>query len=382
MNDVQLTDNASRRIAQFDGLRALAFIAVFSHHALKIPLLWMGVDLFFVLSGFLITANLLRSADTCTVGSSIRVFFFRRLIRIAPPYFLTLALVLAISLKSVPQGDIAWYVAFASNIRDVFWPALDGPLNSMWSVAVEEQFYLLWPLMVLFIPRRWLPLCFVALVPLAAGARLVASGYGVDAVYRLMPCRMDLLAAGALLAWVDDRYPAALRRFRFRLVVVAFLSLAVFAGLALSRSGFRTSKNTTEFNILGFALLTLLFASVIGAVRTLERGLTLRFLNLRPLQWLGMVSYGCYLIHLLALELVGRIIPGVVPRAAAGFVLTLLVAALSWRFIERPLQRLKNRVRFTRLGSYPASSRERSGMPQQVVATGTGEALRSDTSDH
>jgi peptidoglycan/LPS O-acetylase OafA/YrhL len=140
------------RIDQFDGLRALAFGAVFLHHAVSAPLLWMGVDLFFVLSGYLITRNLLRLRETATTGGALRVFYFRRLLRIVPPYYLA---VFAMALYVPAYRDhLGWYLGFASNLRDTLVGPDPGPATTLWSIAVEEQFYLLWPMLVLLCPRR------------------------------------------------------------------------------------------------------------------------------------------------------------------------------------------------------------------------------------
>ncbi len=327
------------RISSFDGLRALAFLGVFAHHALKIPLLWMGVDLFFVLSGYLITRNLLASRETSTTSSGIRVFFFRRLLRIAPPYYLALALSMLV--EPLSTADLAWYLAFASNIRDSVMPPISGPFNSLWSIAVEEQFYLLWPWIVLLFPRRWIGRSFVLVFVAAPVFRFGFGSIGLDAVYRLMPCRMDLLAAGSLLALVDRNFPRWIASRAPVFLAVGCSAVACFAALSVAIPTFRTSQNTALFNVIGFALSTCFFTCTVAYVRGLERGLIRSVLQMPVLQYVGKISYMCYLLHMLALDLVVDAGFARWGTAGLGLALTLSAAALSWHLLETPLQRWK-----------------------------------------
>src|SRR5262245_20872551 len=218
--------SSAGRIIQFDGVRTLAFAAGFFHHALGVPLLWSGVDMFFVLSGFLITRNLLRFREEAPPGRALRVFYLRRILRIMPPYYVSLALVLLARPSEI--GDAGWYVAFASNIHDAIYGPNAGALTTLWSIAVEEQFYLLWPFLVLFVPRRGLPWIFAASILLAPLVRFGFTAVSYEAVYRLMPCRMDLLGAGALLAWRDVGDRAWFGRARWVVVWPALAALVVF----------------------------------------------------------------------------------------------------------------------------------------------------------
>lgn len=118
----------SRRISQLDGLRFFAFFAVFLNHLTTIPMLWTGVDVFFVISGFLITGNLLElRGESDRPRQFFSTFYWRRFIRIFPPYYLVLALIMLARPGS--RHDLPWYLFFITNIRDAMASAGDGPLG-------------------------------------------------------------------------------------------------------------------------------------------------------------------------------------------------------------------------------------------------------------
>ena len=332
-----------RRIAQFDGLRAFAFMAVFLRHAVKLPLGWVGVDVFFVLSGFLITRNLLGLRETSSPRRSFAVFYFRRVLRIIPPYYLALLAMLAV--QPIGGGDAAWYFGFASNVRDSFVGQIIGVYAPMWSIAVEEQFYLLWPWLVLLVPRRRLPVLFGCVIAAAPLVRYLMTPYGFDAIYTLMPCRMDLLATGALFAIVDERVAEFFTRRRRLFVAGIFTAIAVIALLSRLDHHFRTNLGYPLFNVVGFELTALFATMVFAYVRGLEDGLALRFLLHPALQYVGMVSYMCYLIHLVVLKVVERAHLAVPLTAVLALAGTIGFATLSWYLVEKPLQRLRGLVR-------------------------------------
>jgi peptidoglycan/LPS O-acetylase OafA/YrhL len=322
-----------RRIASFDGVRAFAFGAVFLFHAIHLPYGKLGVDLFFVLSGFLITRNLLELRDTATTGSALAVFYYRRVLRIIPPYYL--ALVVMLVLFRFPLHEAPWYFGFASNIRDTIYPVLEGPMVTMWSIAVEEQFYLLWPFLVLLLPRRALAPAFFLSVAFAFVFRDLVRANG-DAVYRLMFSRMDLLALGALLALADVRDPKWIERHRMRFALALSVSVSAFALCAVKLPGFGDGA------YLPFALVAVAMPSLLALVRT---GFLERVLCYPVLAYVGKVSYMCYLVHDIALERVRALhLPGPVTVAAA-LALTIGFSSLSWYALEQPLGRLRGRVR-------------------------------------
>lgn len=333
-------ERGDQRIDQFDGLRALAFLAVFAHHALHAPLLWMGVDQFFVLSGFLITRNLLSLRERAQLGRAFRVFYFRRLLRIVPPYYVAITLVFLIN------GPIAmgWYYGFASNVHDALYAVNEGPLNTMWSIAVEEQFYLVWPWLVLLLPRRGLGPAFALVIAAAPVCRFLFAPAGLNAVYRLTLCRMDLLAFGAVLALIELRAPTWIARHARHLLALAMAALAVFAAISVAVPTFRTSLNTNLFNIVGFALSCVFFTGILGYVRGATGGLLLAVLRHPALRAIGKVSYMAYLLHMLCIQLTHRFVHGRISSAAIALALTLVGATVSWYLLETPIQRLRHLV--------------------------------------
>jgi peptidoglycan/LPS O-acetylase OafA/YrhL len=331
------------RISQFDGVRAIAFMMVFVHHGLHVPLAWMGVDLFFVLSGFLITRNLVQMSEQSTTSSSLATFYFRRVLRIIPPYYVAITMI--ILARPIAGADMAWFYGFASNIRDAIDGPIGGPLNSMWSIAVEEQFYIVWPWLVLFLPRRVLGKVFVAVIVIAPVCRYLFGAVGFDAVYRLMPCRMDLLAVGALLALVDRRDPGWFARHRRYFIAAACFAAGLFTALSLRVQTFRTSLDEPLFNVLGFGLSGVFFTALLAYVRAATSGPVYAVLMHPALRYVGKISYMGYLVHMFGLELAARAHLSMWPTAALGLAITIAIASASWYAMELPLQRLRKVVR-------------------------------------
>lgn len=330
------------RIEAFEGLRALSFLGIFVFHTLAIPLTWAGVDQFFVLSGFVITRNLLWMRGAAPAGQALAVFYQHRLLRIVPPYLL--ALLLVALLQPFPAAELPWYLLFASNIRDVLHPPIKGQLLAFWSIAVEQQFYLLWPWLVLYLPARRLPAAILAVILVAVASRWALTPVSGDAVYRLTLCRGDLLGLGALLAWVERRdatwFQRNLRLSRFVLAG----SAGLFAWLAWRVPEFALERNSVLYNTLGYALEATAFASLLAIARGDGVSAWHRLLVAAPLRYLGRISYVAYLVHILVRDVVHRWqLPGVV-AVPLTLAMTIAVAAFSWQALEQPLQRLRLRL--------------------------------------
>ena len=346
------------RIDQFDGLRAVAFLAVFVFHALFVPLGFLGVDLFFALSGYLITRNLLALRDEETAGRAMAVFYFRRLLRIVPAYFLALAVMLA--LGKLPAHAAPWYFGFASNVHDAFGARIDGAPLPMWSIAVEEQFYLVWPLLVLFVPPRRLLPVLAGAVAVAAVARWAFAG-NHDAVYRLMPCRMDTLALGAILAALEHPspvwsgpprggsagppwHPALPPASVAALVAVVALGASIAWRFAIGRALHQPQALPAGYEVVGYGITAVGFAALLQLVRSLERGWLHALLTSPPLRYLGKISYTAYLVHFVAYELVRDRIASRPLVALLALAATIAWSSLTWYAMERPLLGLRHLV--------------------------------------
>ena len=331
---------AGQRHLPLDGLRALAFGAVLLEHVFALPLLWSGVDLFFVISGYLITGILLRAFDSD--DAFLARFYWRRTTRIWPAYYACIAA--TVLLLPTAADNALWASVFAGN----FWTSasgLDGPLAHLWSLAVEEQFYLLWPLALLVTPLRYRTWLFVGLL---VAAPLIRAGLALAgwefAAYTLLPARMDALMGGALLADFQHRRGAAslarLRRPAWSFAPVAF---CIFAGSAMV-----SAHDSVLYAVLAFEAWAF-YACILVIVLT-QAGWLARALSWRPLVYVGRISYGLYLFHLPVIYVLrDRGVDGVALLVLAGAV-SLLLAAASWRYFEAPVMawgRRQERARAT-----------------------------------
>ena len=348
---------APRHLPQLDGLRAIAVLLVCWHH-------WMprryhaginwgstGVDLFFVLSGFLITGILLtcrRSLEEGrqSVGFLARRFYVRRLLRIFPLYYAVL-LVASVALTLDP-GVLVSLWTYTFNLWGAYRGVLSGTLIShFWSLAVEEQFYLVWPWVILLAPRSALvPIVAATLAvgPLSRGL-LYAAGAPFDAMRMVTTSCLDLLAAGALAALlVERRGLEALLASRLARGT-GLVGAALFAWGAAIQVRAPGRDGATALDVLVVYTRWPLFAWLVLAAARGFGGLAGRVLGARPLAYVGKVSYGVYVFHAFALVLDRVGLAGFHPllRCAAYLAFTLVVAELSWRFFESRINALKER---------------------------------------
>ena len=349
MGDVAHTSHfeylARRRFGSLDGLRAIAVMGTVWHHtAAGSGLLgagWLGVDLFFVISGFLITTLLLREWQA-RGRIDFRAFLIRRVLRIFPAYYLTVAVyaLLAVTILSHTgngQRFLELLPAFVTYTANWFYTPAPGVTLFVhgWSLSTEEQFYLLWPLLLGFALARKRPLigaglavCLLAAVPLAAARTLDPS------LLRTAMTSLSLPICGGTLLAVTLH---SRRGHRLASVVLAFRFTAAIAAAGLLSSAALGAK----FEILT-AWLVLLVGACVGREDHLGRGL----LAARPMVWLGTISYGVYLYHLIVVLLLWVAGAGLLPPAWFALV-TLLVSAwmatVSHVFFERPFLRLKRR---------------------------------------
>jgi len=316
---------------------------------------WGGVDLFFVLSGFLITGILVESRDR---KGYVRVFYVRRICRIFPLYYLFVALFWAIVmvapsfakanpwLFAKPQHPLV-YLGYVQNfgmiLRGDFGPAW---LGMTWSLALEEQFYLLLPIIVLLVPKRRLPIVFVSLVAIAVGLRCLRPGM---AGYLATPSRLDSLLIGSLIALAMRSNVWRERLLRQRRWLVGAFVVCLAALLVL----------TMMFRHHGDALLHLVLGALFGALLTLcylEVAPFSLVFRLRPLRYVGQISYGIYMFHQAVNGLLHRLVldkesPALrTLRDAAVSLLavavTVLLASASYYFFEKRFLSIGQRQRY------------------------------------
>jgi peptidoglycan/LPS O-acetylase OafA/YrhL len=358
----QRQTTSAARSRELDGLRGFAvlLVLIWHYYACQIQavpgsfarstvsalgLTWSGVDLFFVLSGFLITGILL---DNREAQNYFSVFYIRRTCRIMPIYYLYLALFLAITAlapgfaQRLPwlfedAASPGWYLSYTQN----FDMARRGDfganwLGITWSLAIEEQFYLCLPALLYVLPRRTVPSVFSALFLMAPILRFALPGHRA---YVLLPWRIDSLMAGALLAWaVRDERVAAVLRAKAGLLRPALVILAIVAAVL-------TWRGPTPGGLVTHTCLTLLYAVLLAQLVLDPTSLLSRFFRIGVLVELGAISYGVYMYHQAVSGLVHWLIRGdAMPRiagldgalaSATAFVVTLAVATLSYRLLER-----------------------------------------------
>jgi peptidoglycan/LPS O-acetylase OafA/YrhL len=362
-----------QRIPELDGLRGTAILLVLVGHYFAAPgtgavrflsgywvrLGWTGVDLFFVLSGFLIGGILLAVRDS---PNYFKTFYARRFFRIIPIYYAWIAIYAILSvvatpfltarLGSVQKIDISIlaHLLFLQNFKDFlsstvsFWW-----LSLTWSLAVEEQFYLVAPLLVRYLPKRVLALALVAVMLGAPILRFVVRNSFSDGpwlAYRLMPCRADSLAAGVLAAllWNNPKSRAWIQAHALLLYGLFAILLAGVAYLWRYRSDPLLPLTQTA----GYTWLALFFAVMLLLVLSRRASLLAALMSFSFLREIGGVSYCIYIIHtavfLFCHQLLLHTLPVVTDVKAAGVsflaaFVTYGIAKISWKYFERPMVR-------------------------------------------
>jgi peptidoglycan/LPS O-acetylase OafA/YrhL len=357
---------------ELDGLRFYAFLGVFLCHTLPLettvyrnlhfpmPSLWAsvsrsgaaGVDLFFVLSAFLITSLLLRERQE-TGEISLRLFYIRRILRIWPLYFLVIALGVVLSLAvpnrgrilyydpSLPWQYVAGYVMFVANWVYAVLGTTHSICAPLWTVSIEEQFYLVWPALMKMLKRRAIITAGIVTFVLATITQfgLVMAGASAGYIYYGSVSRCDSLALGILLALFSDRLPKITRRTRILLVSGGLVAWVASSARLSDFVGPATLGALLDRMIIALASGAILYGCLFSDSKLLTGEGVVR---------LGKVSYGLYMLHYTALLLVLSLIHPrwgwqLLATKALGFAVTLVLSFASYRWIEAPFLRLKSR---------------------------------------
>jgi peptidoglycan/LPS O-acetylase OafA/YrhL len=341
----------SRNIPALDGLRAVAVGLVFLDHYTGVEILGhIGVLMFFVLSGFLITWLLLYENDK-RGAISLSAFYQRRLLRIFPAFYVFWFVYLCGLI--LMHMDVPWKQLFSAffYVSNYYWAINNPPVMAMphtWSLAIEEQFYIFWPM--LFVNYRHnlrrLTWILVGMIVTAWFYRIVLHSTGVSSLYifRAFDTRLDHLMAGCLLAILHKQ--GLLLAF-WRAICRSAWSPVVTASL-LACSMAASARWPVKYLTTGFALDPLIIAVLMTQLISLSTGPGWIWLNSPLMRYLGRISYPLYLYHGLSRDVVLRLLPrSPLPLVlAAGLVISVIVATCSYYAVERPFLMLKERIRY------------------------------------
>lgn len=367
----------SQRVSGLDGLRAISFLLVLSAHwepsaAFANLAEWgrHGLIVFFVISGFLITRILISlrdeaelSDDRSSIGAMI-VFYTRRAFRIFPVYYVALAFVLAVDLVTTTSQDWIWHATFLNNLSGALIHGnigVYGATSPWWSLAVEEQFYLLWAPIVIFLPRRMLA-AFVA-IALAGGIgfRLYAWSSGLPAAisFTVTIGNIDSLAAGAAVALITSRHNRLSEFSRIAAMALIATGTFWFAFLIYLRTGLgiQTFRQTIYNMVWSDPICYVIAAPLIFLLATGRARFVGKLLDMPPLAFVGQRSYCGYVIHqVVAYYLALRFLPkfgiklqlhGTLEFIVFSAV-TLTIAALSYRYFETPILRMRDTLNLSK----------------------------------
>lgn len=327
---------------QLDGLRALAVGLVMVEHFLAraaafFPFGAVGVYFFFVLSGYLITGILLRARDAARRrGESrwfvLRQFYARRFLRIFPIYYLVLILAACANVGAA-RKMVWWNAAYLSNV----YMAAQGwqyAVSHFWTLAVEEQFYVFWPLLVMFLPESLLAPAFwtAVVIPLVYKTAVVALSGNVLAASLLTPGCLDTLGAGALLALASQAGRPKIPNG------VALIGLILVGGAAGAYA--HNAQNIAWSLLMGYGM-AMCGVWVVARAAIGFPGNTGRMLSFAPLVYLGTISYGIYVIHNFAPAVTARLHTHGALSLILWLVFSLVAATVSYWVFERPINKLK-----------------------------------------
>ena len=367
---------------QLDAIRAIGVSLIFYQHFVRWsvkPITFFGhqilfgitaVDSFFVMSGFLITGILLKSKEKvehnkATVFSSLKTFYTRRTLRIFPIFYLTLLVTFTLNIHPVRE-TIWWHVCYASNIYSAVAGSVNnGAISHLWSLSVEEQFYLVWPLVILLVPRKHLAGVLTVIILTAPAFRYYCGSIQMESAIAnaLTPGNIDLLGIGALLAYLKAHRPEMLPPF---LKLSLGIGCPMFLVSVLSNSfalGEVFGAFTRTFEGLWICWFidkaSEGFGGVVGYV-----------LELKPLSYLGKISYGLYLYHNFVPSLLNEALqtlhvagPQTIwSQCLVYTAVSVAIASVSWHLVEKPLLGLKQV-----LGAGPAVKYPVVAPKQQVI---------------
>lgn len=350
-----IPDKDTDYFPQLDALRAIAVFFVLLEHWVPgtywfkiFPYGMAGVTLFFVLSGFLISRILLRSrikSESLNQSKlhSLKQFYIRRTLRIFPIYYITIFILLIFNINNIRQ-IFFWFLTYTSNIYFYLIQNWAGSLSHLWTLAVEEQFYIIWPFIILFIPKRFLFRTIILIISTGPVFRTVlflfsnGSPAASDFIHILTPSCMDSFGLGALLAYAitfNFKIIDLMKIRQNKICIGSFILIIIFL--------------LTEVNSLSVFLfrtcISVLSLFIILKALTGFKG-TLRYiLDNKFFIYLGKISYGLYLFHNFIPSVWNLLKLSVPENMFLKFIsyslLLIAISSVSWYLIEKPANGLK-----------------------------------------
>ncbi|MCB8877318.1 acyltransferase family protein [Acidisoma silvae] len=380
------TRAASAYLPEVDALRCLAMLAVIAIHSGLFPFGWTGVWLFFVISGFAVTSSLFSAKHAQhSVTRRIVNFFARRAFRIWPIYFGYIAVSAIFILAFRTPGDLAevpWLLTFTQNIKMIIESYAPGTVwggfAHLWTLSDEQQFYVVFPFVLLLPNRRLRTIALVGVILLAPVIRYAVASWSLDqhydalhaafAVYAFGPGHFDAFAAGSLIALYRQEIAANIRYAQVAAVVALAISVAyvltyVLVNIRLSgHVSVSDTRNVLSGVLFGqgrqiwvYYVPTSLGVALLMGILVRNSAL-LRICNLPGLQAIGRISYGGYLYHVPVLMILGALVPALSPpiTGASSYLahillffataaLTVFAASLSYQYLEQPFNRFAQR---------------------------------------
>jgi peptidoglycan/LPS O-acetylase OafA/YrhL len=338
-----------KKFQQIDALRFFAVFPVLVAHwgtfdlTDRMSFFWgsNGVNLFFAISGFLITLGLIKSNESDqTAKTSLYKFYVRRFLRIFPIYYLLLIFLWFFKHQDV-IGGLWWYLTYTTNfycIKTQSWG-----IAHLWSLSVEEQFYWVWPFVILFMPSRILPffICLLIACSIIFKAYIIHVGSPWWIFYMNPIGVLDILGLGGLLSLGYFYYPNKLKSLLYNKIVIAIIIVQLVVVIYSRLSG-HADFIYDVFNRFSFGLFCIW---LIGRAVFGFKGMIGFILNLRPLKYIGKISYGVYLVHIFIPEMAYKIQypTNHVLRSVFYFIITIMICSISWYFFESRILRLKEK---------------------------------------
>ncbi|MGR9108249.1 MAG: acyltransferase family protein [Gammaproteobacteria bacterium] len=351
---------------QLDGIRFVLFLMVFTTHyhpmPLKVAYFGYALPVFFVMSGFLITNVLLSTNDPSLIGK-LKTFYARRILRICPAYFVVVLLLIGLGALTYPLSYLLYLINIKMFVLSVSMPfaqfhawfmeAWRSQSLHLWSLSVEEQFYILYPLALYLTPARYRTAMLFSVLLLSVGSRFWFMGYYPKSFYgTLLPVCTEYFVWGCIFAWLESRnhLKGLSASWTFGLSTLVTLAL-IFIEHQLGQAGF--FQFTTSHYQTPIALSMGFFIWALWSLN--DQHWVARALSWKPLVYFGAMSYTLYLVHLVALEIfssTGIELPFSKPanQALGAFVTTLLMGVTIWHLVEKPIYSLRRFVPYAKMG--------------------------------